>query len=98
MPLLIANAFVILLGLYLLFGILFAAVFIPKGLGKIDPVTSESTWGFRVMIVPGVIGLWPLLAHRWMKGVTAPPVEINPHRKAASLADDVNASTDERNA
>jgi NAD(P)-dependent dehydrogenase (short-subunit alcohol dehydrogenase family) len=51
--------------------------------GKPVHETDVSDWGFRVLILPGTILLWPLLARRWMKGVHEPPEENSPHRYAA---------------
>jgi len=77
----------VLTGIYLLFGLAFAAPFVVTGVGKIDPHAVHGTWGFRVLILPGTILLWPLLANRWLKGVKAPPEESNAHRRAAKTAD-----------
>ncbi len=82
MPVGVANAIVALLGLYVAAGVLFAVPFAVRGVNRIDPVARESSWGFRLIIVPGVIALWPLLALRWMRGLP-PPEENNPHRRAA---------------
>ncbi len=76
-PLLIAG------GMYLLCGLIFAIPFALIGAGEIDPHARQGTWGFRVLIIPGTMFLWPLLARRWLKGVHEPPEENNPHRRAA---------------
>lgn len=70
-------------GTYLLCGFLFAIPFVLTGVGKIDAQAAHGSWGFRVLIIPGTMFLWPWLARRWMKGVHEPPEEINPHRSAA---------------
>lgn len=74
------------LGVYALLGILFAIPFVFVGAGRIDPVAKEGTWGFRLLILPGAVALWPLLAKRWLGGTTSPPEENNPHRCAAREA------------
>src|SRR2546428_13661313 len=79
----IAETLLITTGIYLLFGLLFAIPFVLVGAGKIDPHAAHGSWGFRVLIIPGTMFLWPLLAHRWMKGIHEPPEENNPHRRAA---------------
>lgn len=83
MSITVANWIVGLLGVYLAVGIVFAIAFLVKGVGKIDPVAAEGTVGFRLIIFPGVMALWPLLARRWLTGVTEPPEEKSPHRSAA---------------
>ena len=79
----IAAFLVILTGVYLLCGLVFAVPFVLIGVGRIDLHAAHGTWGFRVLIVPGTTLLWPLLARRWLKGVHEPPEERNAHRCAA---------------
>ena len=75
----------IMLGIsaYLLSGLVFAIPFVLVGVNKIDPHAAHGSWGFRVLIIPGTMFLWPLLARRWLKGIHEPPEENNPHRYAA---------------
>jgi hypothetical protein len=79
----IAAAFLILLGVYLACGFLVAIPFVLKGVKKIDPHAAHGSWGFRLLIIPGVAAFWPLLLRRWMKGIQAPPEERTAHRRAA---------------
>ena len=72
-----------LFGAYLAVGLLFAIPFVLVGVRSIDPHAVHGSWGFRVLIIPGTMFLWPLLARRWMKGIHVPPEENNPHRCAA---------------
>lgn len=53
------------LALYAALGSLFAAAFHWRGLHKIDSATRGAGLGFRLMITPGVIALWPYLAWQW---------------------------------
>ena len=78
----IAAAFLILLGIYLACGLLFAVPFVLFGVKKIDPHAACGSWGFRLLIMPGTVAFWPLLLRRWMKGVHEPPEECNAHRCA----------------
>ena len=70
------------LAVYAGIGVLFAVFFVVAGVNRIDVVARESTWGFRVMIFPGSVALWPLLLKRWFFRQAA-PAESNAHRKAA---------------
>src|SRR6516162_2607893 len=79
----IAPFLLILTGIYLICGFVFAIPFAFMGVGKIDPHAAHGTWGFRLLIMPGTILLWPLLARRWFKGVHEPPEERNAHRLRA---------------
>lgn len=69
--------------IYLGCGLAFAAAFAWRGAGRVDPAAREGTLGFRLIIVPGVTLLWPLLAARWASGSTHPPREVNAHRRLA---------------
>jgi len=80
---LIGRGLVSAAGLYLLLGALFAPFFLLRGVSSIDPTARESGWGFRLILLPGVIALWPLLARRWASGQRQPPTECNAHRDAA---------------
>ena len=79
----IAETFLLAVGIYLLCGLVFAIPFVLVGVALIDPHAAHGSWGFRVLIIPGTMFLWPLLARRWLKGVHEPPEETNPHRRAA---------------
>jgi hypothetical protein len=76
----IAAYLLILIGVYLLCGLVFAVPFALVGVGKIDPGAAHGTWGFRLLIIPGTMLLWPMLALRWLKGMHEPPEERNAHR------------------
>lgn len=71
-------------GSYLALGVLFAIPFLLVGVKRIDPDAAEGTWGFRVLIAPGVVLLWPALARRWFGGQSEPREERNAHRDAAN--------------
>ena len=54
----------ILLGimmLYLLLGLVFGVYFYLKGASKIDPGTKDTSWHFKLIILPGVILFWSAL-------------------------------------
>jgi membrane protein implicated in regulation of membrane protease activity len=82
----IAAAFLILLAIYLACGFLFAVPFVLVGVKKIDPHAAHGSWGFRLLIFPGAMTLWPLLLRRWKNGVHAPPEEKTAHRSLTSKA------------
>lgn len=47
-------------------GLAVAALFLLVGLNRIDPA-GHGTWLFRVLLVPGLVLLWPLVLARWFK-------------------------------
>lgn len=79
-----ADILVITVGIYAAFGASFGVWFVLRGVGRVDPVAREGSRGFRVLILPGVAALWPLLVWRLARGVETPPDERNPHRDRAT--------------
>lgn len=79
----VAQPLIGLLGIYGLVGLVFAPFFVLVGAARLDASVRQSSWGFRLLIVPGVVAFWPLLAWRWWCGVQHPPTERNAHRAAA---------------
>jgi hypothetical protein len=69
-------------GLYLAIGLVFAALFVFLGVGRIDRSAVAPTLGFRLLILPGAMAFWPLLARRWLRK-SPPPEESNAHRDAS---------------
>ena len=66
----LAEIFVDALAAYGLAGAVFAAAFVTRGIHRIDPVAEHATVGFRLIVVPGVAAVWPLLLMRWFKAVS----------------------------
>jgi hypothetical protein len=79
----LAQTLVYVVAIYLALGLGFAIPFVIWGVGRIDPAAAGGTPGFRGIILPGVVLLWPLLAKRWWQGFHHPPPERNAHRAAA---------------
>lgn len=76
------RLFVELLEAYGTVGLLFAIPFVWVGVGKVDAHAARGTWGFRLLIIPGTVLLWPWLARRWIQGTGVPPTEQTAHRKS----------------
>lgn len=70
------------LGAYAERGVAFAVPFVVRGIERLDPGAHGSSWGFRLLVLPGVVAFWPLLLRRWVAGA-ALPIEANAHRRAA---------------
>jgi len=52
---------------YGLAGAVFAIVFVTVGIQRVDSVAEHAPWGFRLIVLPGVAALWPLLLVRWLR-------------------------------
>jgi len=85
MDLTLARALVGALGAWLALGVIFALPFVIRGVDRVDPDARGSGWGFRLIIVPGVTLLWPLLVWRLLRRA-GPPEERNAHRDAARVS------------
>ncbi len=78
-----AEVVVLLCAVYIVCGVAFAPFFVWRGVGLIDPAAKATGLGFRLIILPGVAALWPVLLRRWITG-RLPPAERNAHRDAAA--------------
>ncbi|MEO8195663.1 MAG: hypothetical protein ABI689_02960 [Thermoanaerobaculia bacterium] len=73
-------------GAYAALGLLFALVFLSRGIARVDPGAAGSGWGFRLIVLPGVVALWPFLLRRWLAGGGV-SIERNAHRQAAAAVE-----------
>jgi hypothetical protein len=51
----------LIVGAYLFAGALFALYFALRGAALLDPAARGSSASFRLLLIPGAIGLWPVL-------------------------------------
>ena len=63
----VAEALVIALAVYGAAGAVFAVPFALRGAGAVDPAAKGGTWGFRVLTIPGVVALWPVMLVKWVR-------------------------------
>jgi hypothetical protein len=61
----ISTVVVTLVSIYLLAGLLFALPFLLRGAARLDPSAQHGSGGFRAVILPGTVALWPVLAWKW---------------------------------
>lgn len=54
-----------LLGLYLALGVILLAPFHHSALPRIDESARDASWGFRVVVSPGLVALWPIILWKW---------------------------------
>ncbi len=67
----IAELIVQGVGTYLTIGLIFAVFFAFAGVGRVDSHAKGATLGFRVLIIPGVAALWPMMVVKWLMGKKA---------------------------
>lgn len=82
MPLEIAQRAVGAFEAYAVAGLVFAILFLPRAIVRCDPRVAGAPKTLRLLILPGVVALWPLFAWRWIANADA-PTERNPHRDRA---------------
>jgi hypothetical protein len=67
--------------IYGMVGLAFAIPFATGWVGRLDASARAGSWGFRILIVPGVVALWPVLVGKvWRvrRGRYVPPVAERP--------------------
>lgn len=67
----IAQWVLMLVMAYGAMGLVFGLVFISFGVTAVDPAARASRWTFRLLMLPGVVMLWPLMAARWLRARAA---------------------------
>ncbi len=60
-----AEAIIFVFRIYVGLGAIMAAAFLLWGIDRIDEA-ARGTFVFRLLLIPGVVGLWPLVVYRWV--------------------------------
>jgi len=63
----IVSIVLMIVGVYLIFGLVFGLIFIDTGLSKVDDGAQDTSWKFRLLIIPGLLVFWPLFAVKWWR-------------------------------
>ena len=66
-----AELFVDAIAVYGLAGLVFAVAFVIVGIQRVDSVAEHAPLGFRLIVMPGVAALWPLLLVRWLRSMSS---------------------------
>jgi len=69
--------------LYLAVGVVIAVWLNCGGLRRVDATAAQGPWGFRFLITPGLILLWPFLLKAALANHGHPRAERNAHRCAS---------------
>lgn len=67
---------------YLACGVAFSLVFFAVLARRLDPDAVGATIGFRIVTMPGIVALWPLLLRACLR--KSAPRERNAHEDAAN--------------
>lgn len=67
MPLAWARLVALVIEVYALAGVVFALAFATVGVQRVDARAHGAGVGFRLLILPGAVLWWPLLAVRWTR-------------------------------
>jgi hypothetical protein len=79
----VAETVLLLVEIYLVIGVLFTAFYFWRGQARLGHAVTAATWSFRIIIVPSLVGLWPLLiwplthsseANPWPGGSAEKPI------------------------
>lgn len=68
-----AEGLVAVLAVYVAAGALVATVIAAKGLARIDAGEHGMPWSARLLILPGLVALWPLMLVKCLRQ-KAPPI------------------------
>ena len=52
---------------YSLCGLAVGVPFVLRGVNRVDASATGASIGFRLIILPGTVALWPLMAVKWFK-------------------------------
>lgn len=63
-----AIALLMCIGAYLVAGLIFAVPFVIWGAHRIDPAAHDTSIGFKALILPASVALWPVLLTKWGVG------------------------------
>ena len=52
---------------YVMVGLVVGLLFVLRGVGRVDPASAGSPFVFRLVILPGCVGLWPVVLGMWLR-------------------------------
>lgn len=62
----VAELLIDIAGWYAAAGAVVAALFLLAGIDRVEPA-ARGSWLFRVLLVPGLVLLWPIVLLRWLR-------------------------------
>ena len=67
----VIEVLVFVLGAYAAIGVPIGVAFAARGVTRVDAAAVGSGVRFRVLILPGSIGLWPVVLGKWLRASDA---------------------------
>ena len=67
----VARWILAIVAAYIATGMVFGIPFLAFGIHRIDPAARGTGLGFRALVFPGVVALWPVVAMRWARSLGA---------------------------
>lgn len=64
---LVAEVVLLLALAYVLCGLAVGVPFVFRDVDRVDEAARGTSLGFRLVILPGTVALWPLVAAKWIK-------------------------------
>ena len=61
----VAETILLVLLVYLACGLLVGLPFVLRGVEQLDDAARRTSGGFRLLILPGTVALWPIMAWQW---------------------------------
>lgn len=65
----LAQTIALALAAYAAVGVIVGAAFVTWGAGRVDPSARGAGIGFRLIILPGSAGLWPVVILAWARSL-----------------------------
>jgi hypothetical protein len=63
----VAEVILFIVLAYVLCGLAVGVPFVLRGVDRVDQAARSASLGFRLLILPGTVTLWPLMATKWIK-------------------------------
>jgi hypothetical protein len=63
----VAEVILLMALAYVLCGLAVAVPFVLSGVDRVDEAARGAPIAFRLLILPGTVALWPLVATKWIK-------------------------------
>ncbi len=76
----LVEATLLIVGGYAIIGLLVAFALQARGLHSIDPATRGAGLGFRILVTPGLVALWPILVGKWRRAAAGTAQIPDPDR------------------